>query len=89
MRISLKVAAFLTASALSLPLAANPVLDAATAPLELQQDANRSLDARRWRLDAAVFTEITPFTAPDIAIKLPADQREDSAPPPAAPPPAE
>ena len=63
---------------------ANPVLDAAKAPVELQQDANRSLDARRWRLDAAVFTEITPFTAPDIAIKLPAEQQEEGPQPPAA-----
>ncbi len=39
--------------------------------------AGRSnLDARNWRLDPAVFTEITPFTAPDIAIALPIEQQE-------------
>ncbi len=51
--------------------AANPlVLEAAKAPAELRLDTS-GFDARSWRLDSAVFTEITPFTAPDIAIKLP------------------
>lgn len=29
-----------------------------------------------WRLDTVIFTEISPVAAPDIAIKLPEDQRE-------------
>ncbi len=32
---------------------------------------------RDWRLDPAVFTEISPVTATEIAIKLPEDQREE------------
>jgi hypothetical protein len=31
-------------------------------------------EARDWRLDAAVFTEISAVNASDVAIKLPADQ---------------
>ena len=67
-------------SLVPMAVCADPSSQPAKAPAELQQDANRSLDARRWRLDAAVFTEITPFTAPDIAIKLPAEQQEEPAP---------
>ena len=33
-------------------------------------------DARDWQLDPAIFTELTPFSAPEIAIELPADQQE-------------
>lgn len=33
-------------------------------------------DARDWRLDPAVFTELAPFTAPETAIALPEDQAE-------------
>ena len=33
-------------------------------------------DARDWKLDASVFTELKPFTAPEQAIKLPEDQQE-------------
>lgn len=51
--------------------------EAASAVQELTGPSKTSLDARNWRLDPAVFTEITPFTAPDIAIQLPLDQREE------------
>ncbi|MGI9326911.1 MAG: hypothetical protein ACR2PZ_16955 [Pseudomonadales bacterium] len=33
-------------------------------------------DARDWQLDPAIFTELKPFSAPEIAIELPADQQE-------------
>ncbi|MFK7913108.1 MAG: hypothetical protein AB8B93_04275 [Pseudomonadales bacterium] len=33
-------------------------------------------DARDWKLDESVFTELKPFTAPEQAIRLPEDQRE-------------
>lgn len=50
--------------------------EAASAVQELTGPSKTSLDARNWRLDPAVFTEITPFTAPDIAIELPIEQQE-------------
>ena len=49
----------------------------ASAVQELTGPSKTSLDARNWRLDPAVFTEITPFTAPDIAIQLPVEQQEE------------
>ena len=33
-------------------------------------------DARDWKLDDSIFTELKPFTAPEQAIKLPPDQQE-------------
>lgn len=33
-------------------------------------------DARDWKLDPSVFTELKPFTAPEQAIRLPEDQQE-------------
>ncbi len=51
--------------------------EAASAVQELTGPSKTPLDARNWRLDPAVFTQITPFTAPDIAIELPLDQREE------------
>lgn len=51
--------------------------EAASAVQELTGPSKTSLDARNWRLDPAVFTEITPFTAPDIAIELPTEQQEE------------
>jgi hypothetical protein len=53
-------------------------------PAEVVQDQLKSEklgdrvmpDARDWRLDPAVFTELAPFTAPETAIRLPADQSE-------------
>ena len=32
---------------------------------------------RDWRLDPAIFTDISPVNAPEIAIKLPEDQLEE------------
>ncbi len=68
---------------LTLLLACAP-LQAQEAPLELGVRVHElpgavenHLDARAWRLDSAVFTEIRPFTVPDIAIALPQDQREE------------
>lgn len=52
--------------------------EAASAVQELTGPNKTSLDARNWRLDPAVFTEITPFTAPDIAIELPVEQQEQA-----------
>ncbi len=34
-------------------------------------------ERRDWHLDTAVFTEISPVTATEIAIKLPKDQQEE------------
>lgn len=62
--------------------------EAASAVQELTGPSKTSLDARNWRLDPAVFTEITPFTAPDIAIELPANQREEEPTPPPNPVPS-
>ncbi len=50
---------------------------ASTAVHELSGPSDRGLDARNWHLDPAVFTEITPFTAPDIAISLPPEQLDE------------
>ena len=44
---------------------------------EISGPSNQGLDARNWRLDPVVFTEITPFTAPDIAITLPPEQLDE------------
>jgi hypothetical protein len=32
---------------------------------------------RDWHLDPAIFTDISPVSAPDVAIKLPEGQREE------------
>lgn len=49
--------------------------------VELDAESWRRIEepaARRdWRLDPVVFTEISPVTASEIAIKLPEDQREE------------
>jgi len=50
-----------------------PVSLAAEATYQVQADQVRY----DWRLDPAIFTDISPVNAPDIAIKLPADQREE------------
>ena len=64
---------------------AQPPQDA-SAVQELTGPSQGSLDARNWRLDPAVFTEITPFTAPDIAIQLPLEQQEEAPVPQPSPP---
>ncbi len=49
--------------------------------VELDAESGQKIEepgARRdWRLDPVVFTEISPVTATEIAIKLPEDQREE------------
>jgi hypothetical protein len=50
-----------------------PVTRGAEAAHQVEADQVR----RDWRLDPAIFTDISPVNAPDIAIKLPEDQRED------------
>ncbi len=49
--------------------------------VELDAESGQRIEepgARRdWRLDPVVFTEISPVTATEIAIKLPEDQREE------------
>ncbi len=63
-------------SGIALAAEAHPPTQSA-AVHELSGPANQGLDARNWRLDPAVFTEITPFTAPDIAITLPPEQLDE------------
>ncbi|MDH3640760.1 MAG: hypothetical protein OES38_01605 [Gammaproteobacteria bacterium] len=50
-------------------------------PVSQDAEAAHQIEADRvrldWRLDPAIFTEISPVNAPEVAIKLPADQRED------------
>lgn len=72
------VASSLALSALPSWAAQAQLPEAASAVQELTGPSKTPLDARNWRLDPAVFTEITPFTAPDIAIELPLDQREEA-----------
>ena len=49
--------------------------------VELDAESGQKIEEpgvrRDWRLDSAVFTEISPVTAAEIAIKLPEDQREE------------
>lgn len=35
---------------------------------------------RDWQLDPAVFTDLSPVTAAEPALRLPADQRDDAGP---------
>jgi hypothetical protein len=42
-----------------------------------QVEADQDQVRRDWRLDPAIFTDISPVNAPAVAIKLPEDQRED------------
>jgi hypothetical protein len=50
-------------------------------PVSQDAEAAHQVEADRvrldWRLDPAIFTEISPVNAPEVAIKLPEDQRED------------
>ena len=68
------------ASAAEAPMPAAPVVTPPTVlvPPEAEapyQVATESAQKVRW-LDTAVFTEISPLTVPDVAVKLPDDQRE-------------
>lgn len=44
----------------------------AEAPYQVAEEGEQKV---RW-LDPALFTEITPLTVPDVAVKLPEDQQE-------------
>ena len=87
-RFALRTAAKRSAAFLLLAVAggsgAAAAREPAPEPAEVVQDQLKSEklgdrvmpDARDWRLDPAVFTELAPFTAPETAIRLPADQSE-------------
>ena len=51
------------------------------APVTRGAEAAHQVETERagydWRLDPAIFTQISPVTAPEIAIKLTQDQREE------------
>lgn len=51
--------------------------DAVELDAESGQRVEEPGTGRDWRLDPAVFTEISPVTAAEIAIRLPEDQREE------------
>jgi hypothetical protein len=57
---------------------ANPAADTAVSPQAEAayqvEDMHPELD---WRLDPTVFTEISPVSVPEVAIKLPEDQEDD------------
>lgn len=55
------------------PPVQEPVSQAAEAAHQVVADQDR----QDWRLDPAIFTDILPVNAPDVAIKLPEDQREE------------
>jgi len=44
----------------------------AEAPYQVSREGEQKI---RW-LDPALFTEISPLTVPDVAVKLPEDQQE-------------
>lgn len=50
-----------------------PVSTDAEAAHQVEADQER----RNWRLDPAIFTDISLVNAPEVAIKLPEDQREE------------
>ena len=52
-------------------------VDAVELDAESWQRIEEPAARRDWRLDPVVFTEISPVTATEIAIKLPEDQREE------------
>ena len=58
--------------------AANP---SATVPVDPVAEAAYQLETPQieqdWRLDPTVFTDISPVSVPEVAIKLPDDQEED------------
>jgi hypothetical protein len=62
------------AEAPAVPAGGEPALvpPEAEAPYQVVQEGGQRV---RW-LDPAIFTEITPLTVPDVAVKLPADQQE-------------
>ena len=76
--VSLLAALLVGASARGIASEPPAVLDL---PVSQDAEAAHQLEADRvrldWRLDPAIFTEISPVNAPEVAIKLPEDQRED------------
>lgn len=52
-------------------------VDAVELDAESWQRIEEPAARRDWRLNPVVFTEISPVTATEIAIKLPEDQREE------------
>ena len=50
-----------------------PVGQDAEAAHQVESDHER----RDWHLDPAIFTDILPVNSPDVAVKLPEDQREE------------
>ncbi len=57
-----------------LPPAANPPVSQSA---QAAQQVTTDEVPQDWRLDTAIFTDILPVNAPEIAIKLPADQRDE------------
>ena len=55
---------------------------AAEAPVSPQAEAAYQLEHRQqnWHLDPMVFTDLSPVSVPEVAIKLPADQQDDPKP---------
>ena len=57
---------------------ADPVPEA---PVDPEAEAAYQLEVvqneQDWRLDPMVFTDISPVSVPEVAIKLPDDQRDD------------
>ena len=51
------------------------------APVDPEAEAAYQLEVAQaeqdWRLDPTVFTDISPVSVPEVAIKLPEDQRDD------------
>lgn len=44
---------------------------------EAAYDVEWSDDDEAWQLDPAIFTELSPITTADVAVKLPEDQQVD------------
>lgn len=76
---SLAFAVLMTAAAATSHAAEQPLPPDLPAGTDAQAAHQvRADQARRdWRLDPAIFTDISPVNAPEIAVKLPEDQREE------------
>jgi hypothetical protein len=60
------------APVIDLPAAVSLLPPQAEAPYQVSREGEQKV---RW-LDPALFTEISPLTVPDVAVKLPEDQQE-------------
>ena len=58
------------------PASAAPVTPQAEAAYQLEVAQPR----QNWRLDPMVFTELSPVSVPEVAIRLPDDQQDDAKP---------